>query len=185
MKKTDKKQGTKNTMKTKYLLLLLPLLAGCKEKPTECDGYQHYAPADARGAWKMYSPASLEDWNAYNSVSTTLNYFGPRFYAYDSTVSMHAGDTVLLCGYFRSQLSLLLEGGGMYYLVDDTTDVTSENILQGYASSPDTTRKAYVKAVLVACPMSRFLESYPYSNVSRCPAFNYYFDFDTILTYKD
>ena len=29
------------------------------------------------------------------------------------------------------------------------------------------------------------VESYPYSNVSRCPAFNYYFDFDTILTYKD
>ena len=182
-KTTQTTKKTTNIMRTKLLIFLLPLLAaGCREKETACENYQHYAPTEAVEAWNKYTAGKLHEWDAYNSVSTTLAYLGPRFYAYDSIVAKHDRDTVLLCGYFKKQGDV----DGLYMMVDDPlAAIDGENILQGTAHSPDTTRKAFVRAVLVASATSRFLESYPSSNVSPCPAYNYFFDFDYVVTYKD
>ena len=69
-------------MRTKLLIILLPLLAaGCKEKETAC---AEYAPAD-----------TAISWTDYNSVSDVVKYFR----CHKKTSDLHHGDTLKIMGY--------------------------------------------------------------------------------------
>lgn len=174
-------------MKKKTLTLFLTgcflLLAGC-EKSKQCETYRPWPTAEATSAWKDYSPDLLDDLESYNDVSTALNYFGHRpSYTHDSVVSMHNGDSVLICGYlnlWRSYGSL-----DIYMLTEDYHATPIDTRLDDYITvnihnnhEPlDTLRKAFISAQFVGALMpeeigAKYCCSYTYHfklNTADCP----------------
>lgn len=164
-------------MKKKTLALFLTgcllLLVSC-EKTKECESYNPWPTAEAASAWKDYSPDLLDDLESYNDVATALNYFGHKpSYVHDSVVSMHNGDSVLICGYLNLWKSL---GDWDIYMVtesfhDNAIDTEQDEYITVYINnshvSLDTLQKAYIPALFEG---NRFPEDY---NPGYCCAYTY------------
>ena len=197
-------EGTKNKtskkhvfMKNHYFTLTL-LFAAClattaceKAKEKNCDSYLPWPSSEAMAAWTDYSPELVNDWDSYNDVSTTIDFFGLRFRAYDSILVRHKKDTVLLCGYLKT--GGWYEEYGLYWLVSDPfAPISPYNSVQVNFGHPpriqniDTTRKAYLIATPRVGTVEQFLKQYPTNGwaLSSCSEYEYTFSGKEITKYE-
>lgn len=175
-------------MKTKAIIIFtvaLIVMAGCKE--TGCEDYRPYAPAEAAAKWQDYSTGQEETWDTYNSVQATLDYFGTRFKAYDSTLMQHQNVPLLLQGFLRTHenRSQVTEGFTyrIYFLVEDTMqklDFDKSLQLASYQfpghvvlGDADTTKRIYMKACLDITPIERLRDAYPEEERFHDPCHKY------------